>query len=87
MTSTLVEHTWSTDELSLAAFVWMQFKTEPEVKWDGESCSFAFPRSDELLLSVVKFVSGESRVEPKEYHMHVTNLRKKMFNSKPSRRT
>jgi len=80
---TVVER-WSTEEISLAAYLSMMLGVDPVVEWQTQySCVFKFEDSVELTMHVVKFVSGECRVEPKEYFLKATALRKEMFRIRP----
>lgn len=79
-----VEH-WSTDEISLAAYIATMFDVEPEYVWDGSGCYFTFPKNEDLLAEVHRFVSGDARVEPKEYHLRASAIRKKMFQARDVR--
>lgn len=40
---------------------------EAEVQWEGPTCYFFFQNTSELQAEVLKFVSGQARVEPSQY--------------------
>jgi hypothetical protein len=78
------EDEWQTHEISLAAFLALELelKGQPTYVWDGSTCYFIFQKTPMLVNEVGMFVSGDALVEPREYHMKVSELKKEMFKAR-----
>lgn len=75
-----MSNTWRTDDMGLAAYLLLELKVEPTLRWEMESCYFEFVDTDDLLDAVQDFVSGDSRIEPRTYNMAFAKLKKAVFN-------
>jgi len=74
-----MDDTWRTDDMALSAYLMIELKTDPALRWEMESCYFEFVETDDLLDAVQDFVSGESLIEPRTYNMAFAKLKKAVF--------
>lgn len=75
-----INHEWRTDDMALAAYIALEGGIDPAMHWEMESCYFVFHDGKELEAAVTEFVSGRARVEPRQYNMTFSRLKKAMFN-------
>ena len=84
MTDHAVEdEVWITDEIGLASFIALRSGVDPEFEWNGEACSFLFPKTEKAMALVVEYVAGQALVEPREFYVKASNIRKAMFRNRP----
>lgn len=75
--------TWRTDDLALATYLVVSGNgtIKLELEWDGDIAYgyFVFRMSDSLLDDVEDFISGNARVEPREYSRRFGRMKKSVY--------
>lgn len=78
--------TWTTDDTSLASYLVYHNHKIQEFKWDAVNCTFLFPWSTDLQRLVDDFDAGKALVEPDEYTLVSSRIRKAMFEDRDRQR-
>lgn len=70
--------------MSLATYISLECEQDPVLDFsDTGTCSFIFVKTDALPAFVTRFVTGEARVEPREYFFKSAELRKQLNSMRP----
>jgi len=78
-----IELFFRTEEMSMVTYLKLCGHQVQKVEWDGGSCYWTFDRSDLLESAVDEFISGEARVEPREYNRQYAKVKDQMFAAAP----
>lgn len=70
---------YTTHDLSLAAFLSLNFELEAVDKKDSKKCIFLFPRSYELEEAVDTFWRGQAQVEAREYFNQLRFIKSRLY--------
>lgn len=75
---------FKTDDMALAAFISLTIAPD-RFEWDGDSCYWIFPKTDNLQGLVTDFSGGNARVDPKAFNARFAKMKREMFDANKNR--
>ena len=73
---------YRSDDMAMVTWLRIQGHTPQDVDWNGDTCYWTFLHNELLLQAVKEFMTGEARVDPKEYNKIFGKTKDEFYQSK-----
>lgn len=75
---------YRTNDMAMVTFLKISGQAVQRVFWESNTCYWMFRASSVLLDQVDAFVSGEARIEPREYNRVFSQTKREFYDTNPS---